>query len=114
MANKATVQSFLEELSITEPDKFDLISTLRMMVLESYPKALEIFKYGGIIFNLEEDFSGIFVYKNHISLEFSKGYTMKDENRILEGGGKYRRHLKIRSLQDIKDKKVAHYVKQAI
>jgi len=66
------------------------------------------------MFSLEEDFGGLFVYKSHISFEFSMGVNMKDPKHELEGKGKFRRHLKIKSLQDIKDKNVQFYVNQIV
>ena len=39
---------------------------------------------------------------------------MNDPKKLLEGTGKFRRHLKIRSLSDIKDKKVEFFVKQIV
>jgi len=70
--------------------------------------------YGGIMFSLEDDFGGLFVRKNHVSFEFGSGVTMDDPDNILEGIGKFRRHLKIRSLADIKDKKVEFFVEQSM
>lgn len=58
--------------------------------------------------------SGVFAYENHITIEFSRGYLMKDPDAVLEGKGKYRRHLKIRIHEDIKNKDVAFFVKQAV
>ncbi len=70
--------------------------------------------YGGIMFSIEDDFGGVFVRKNHISFEFSSGVQMDDPDNILEGTGQFRRHLKIQSLDDIKDKKVEFFVKQSL
>ena len=39
---------------------------------------------------------------------------MKDPNKLLEGKGKYRRHLKIKCKEDIEHKDVAFFVKQAV
>ncbi|MEO9885943.1 MAG: DUF1801 domain-containing protein [Balneola sp.] len=52
--------------------------------------------------------------KNHITLEFSKGFLMNDPDDVLEGSGKYRRHLKIKTYEDIENKDVTFFVKQAI
>ncbi|HAJ95428.1 MAG TPA: hypothetical protein DCP02_04250 [Actinobacteria bacterium] len=62
----------------------------------------------------EDDFGGLFVRKKHISLEFSSGADMNDSYTILEGTGKFRRHLKIRSLADIENKTVDFFVKQSL
>ena len=69
---------------------------------------------GGVLYYLEDSFCGIFSYKNHITLEFSKGYQFEDEAGVLEGSGKFRRHIKFKHLSDIRDKRPAVYLEQAI
>lgn len=109
----AKVQTFLDDLEMTKSDQFVIVSELRTIVFEHYPGVDERMMYGGIMFSLGEDFGGIFVYKQHISFEFSEGYQMRDPEKRLEGKGKFRRHLKIRSLTDIEIKKVPFFVAQA-
>ena len=78
-----------------------------------YPKVNERMMYGGIMFSMEdEDFGGIFAYKKHISFEFGEGYKFKDPDKLLEGGGKFRRHLKIKTLKDVSNKNVKFFVAQ--
>ncbi len=85
---------------------------LRKSVFEIHPTVTERIMYGGIMFTLEKDFGGIFMSKKHISFEFTEGYLFKNPESHLEGTGKFRRHLKIKSLQDIKDKTVKFYLTQ--
>ena len=108
------VQKFLDEISATNSDKCNVLQELRRLVFKACPKVNERIMYGGIMFSLEEDFGGLFTYKNHISFEFSMGVNFKDPNGELEGSGKYRRHLKIKSFSDIKAKDVVFFVKQVI
>jgi len=107
------VQKFLDEIMTFVPEKFEILKNLRQIVFSNYPEVQERIIYGGIMFSLEDDLGGLFVRKNHISFEFCFGVDMNDPDRILEGAGKYRRHLKIRSLADIKDKQVDFFVKQS-
>lgn len=107
------VQSFLEDVMLVDSEKFEILLKLRIIVFSNYPKTDERMMYGGIMFSLEDDFGGIFVRKNHVSFEFSSGVTMNDPDNVLEGTGKFRRHLKIRSLTDIEEKEVEFFVKQS-
>ena len=71
--------------------------------------------YGGIVFELEQDnpksrIGGVFAYANHVSLEFSHGASFGDPYDLLEGTGKFRRHIKLRALSDICDKQCHHYL----
>jgi hypothetical protein len=70
--------------------------------------------YGGIMFAVNEDVGGIFTSKKHVSFEFSKGVNFKDPKKILEGTGKFRRHLKLITLDDVNIKNVEYFIQQAI
>ncbi|MCH7962778.1 MAG: DUF1801 domain-containing protein [Bacteroidetes bacterium] len=109
------VQKFLDEIIMIDGEKFITLNAMREIVFSTYPKTDERIMYGGIMFSLNnEDFGGLFVRKNHISLEFSKGFIMKDPNELLEGSGKFRRHLKIKSKEDVRNKDVDFFIKQAV
>ncbi len=111
--NKKVVQ-FLEEIKRLDDEQFKILQKLREIVFKIYPTVNERIMYGGIMFSLEEDFGGIFARKNHVSFEFGSGFALNDPDNLLEGKGKFRRHLKIKSLSDIKDKKVEYFVEQAV
>ena len=108
------VEKYLEEIMMSNDDQFNILQKLREIVFKVYPKTNERIIYGGIMFSLDNDFGGILVRKNHVSFEFGNGFAMNDPNKLLEGKGKFRRHLKIRSLSDIDDKKVEFFVKQTV
>ncbi len=108
------MQEFLEDVLMIDAEKYEIMQILRKIVFSIYPKVSERMMYGGIMFSIENDFGGIFVRKNHVSFEFGNGFQMDDPDNILEGKGQSRRHLKIRSLTDIKDKKVEFFVNQAL
>lgn len=105
---------FLDGMQLVDFGKYEIVRTVRALVFDKVPDVSERFNYGGIMFSASSDFGGIFANKHHISFEFSQGYLFEDSDKFLEGGGKYRRHLKLRSLDDITTKKVAYFVDQAI
>ena len=111
-ANKE-VQEFIEKLERTDPVKHQIVEASREIVFKNFPKAEERMMYGGILFSLDEDFGGVFAYKNHVSFEFSIGFKFKDPDHLLEGNGKFRRHLKMKTLQEVETKKLDFFVKQA-
>ena len=109
------VQQFLDELMMSDAEKYTSLMEMRKIVFDTYPNTEEKIMYGGILFSLNsEDFSGLFVRKHHISFEFGNGFKMQDPNKVLEGSGKFRRHLKIRTQADIENKEVAFFVQQAV
>ncbi len=108
------VQEFIDGVMMLDDTKYQILKQLRAIVFDNFPETKEKMMYGGIIFSHNEDFGGVFVYKKHVSFEFSNGYLFEDPEKVLEGGGKYRRHIKLKSLEDIEAKKVDFYVKQAL
>jgi hypothetical protein len=108
------INDFIHDLLFMDKDKGEIVISLRKLVLEVAPDAKEEIKYGGLVFIINDIlFCGIFVSKKHISVEFVNGAEMQDPDNFLEGGGKYRRHLKIFHYEDIKNKKVEYYIKQS-
>ncbi len=106
------VQKFLEDFEMFDGQKFLILQELRKIVFEIFPTVKERIMYGGIMFSLEEDFGGIFPSKKHISFEFGAGIKMKDPESFLEGTGKFRRHLKIKNIDEIESKNVKFFVAQ--
>ncbi|MDN3643332.1 DUF1801 domain-containing protein [Lutimonas halocynthiae] len=111
---KQTVQEFLDALVLTDPQKHGIVMQLRAKVKHLEPAIQERMMYGGIMLSLEEDLGGIFVYKNHVSLEFGQGYRFDDPDGILQGGGKYRRHVKIKTSQDLAFIKIDSFLNQML
>ncbi len=91
-----------------------IVQKLREIILSSHPGVTEEMKYGGILFSTSVAFCGVFSHTHHVSLEFSEGARLADPQRVLEGTGKHRRHIKLRELNDIKAKCVHEYVKLAL
>ena len=71
-------------------------------------------KYGGILFTSGVQFGGVFAYKTHVTVEFGNGAKINDSFGFLEGTGKGRRHVKLLTISQIKDKKLAQYLSLAL
>jgi len=111
---KQTVQEYLDALILLDSEKYDIVILLRDKVKQLNLTISERMMYGGIMFSLKEDLGGIFVYKNHVSFEFGLGYNFKDPDQLLQGKGKFRRHLKIKDVNDKSFIKVEFYIKQML
>jgi hypothetical protein len=108
------VSQFLQDLRLLDPDRHELVQTLRAMVLGLSPAVTEEIKYGGILFSAGQPFCGVFSYAKPVSLEFGAGAALPDEYRVLEGAGKLRRHIKMSCSSDIAAKHVAEYLALAL
>ena len=104
--------ALLEDWEQVAPDKAAIVQQVRKLVFSVLPTASERVMYGGIMFTLDTDFGGVFVYKNHVSAEFTNGVHMRDPENLLEGGGKLRRHIKLHSLDDIENRKLEVFIRQ--
>ena len=107
------VERYLCELELVDLEKFETLQLIRNEVKRIYPNIDERMMYGGIMFSIvNEDLGGVFVRKNHISVEFTSGNIMDDPNKKLEGNGKFRRHVKIKDKSEIVAKELTFFIKQ--
>jgi hypothetical protein len=110
-----SVDSLLDDMRLLGGDQRLIAQAVRMLVRKTLSGVTEEVKYGGILLSSSGvQIGGIFAYKEHVSVEFSKGVAIDDVFGWLEGAGKGRRHLKLRSLADIKVRKLADYLPKAL
>lgn len=112
------LEKLLEDIRFISPSLFEIVQGVRQAVnvaaAASSLTMTEAVKYGGILFSTKASFGGVFAYKQHVSLEFSLGAHLSDPHQVLEGAGKFRRHIKLTSIDDIAAKHVAEYIMQAL
>lgn len=108
-----SVQNLLEDIRLLGEVQFDIVQAVRSLVDSQFPDVEEVVKYGGILFSSGVQFCGVFAYKEHVSVEFGAGAKIKDSIGLLEGTGKGRRHIKLRTVADIEAKQLPAYLKLA-
>ena len=109
------INSFLQDLKLLSPDQLDIVNEIRDLFKTNYADLKEKFIYGGIGFYIDNQLiGGAYAYKQHVSLVLGRGNELKNIHSFLEGGGKFRRHLKIFDLKDLVTKNTEYYVKQVI
>lgn len=115
MTKKQSVAELITEFKVVAPSLAAIIVEMRSFVFSVNDQLCEEVKYGGLIFMREKELvGGMFLYKGHMSFEFSKGFSLDDPDGILEGKGKFRRHIKIFNKADVKEKKLKHFITQAV
>lgn len=107
-----TPKDFLKQLKAHDAEKYKIVTTLRDLIVKDKQTSEEI-KYGGLLYSREKPYTGLFVSKNHVSMEFSEGATFDDPKNLLEGTGKHRRHLKFFDASEIKPSHINSFLKQA-
>ena len=108
------INKLLQDIRMLDEDRYALVQSLRELVLKLDDSVTEEVKYGGLLFSTARPFCGIFSYTKHVTLEFGQGAFLPDKYKKLEGEGKYRRHIKLTSEQDISDKHVHAYLVLAL
>ena len=98
------------------PDKHrSALEALRSMILSAAPGVVEELKWGRPYYSTG---NGGFCYlhytKNHSTLGFTKGTSLPDPKKLLEGTGKDMRHVKIESADAMNKPALLQLIKQAI
>jgi hypothetical protein len=104
------VGQWLQDVRLLTEERYQLVLALRKMILALDKSVTEEIKYGGILFGATDHFCGIFSYKHHVTLEFGEGANLSDPHQVLEGQGKFRRHIKLLNEADVKAKHVSKYL----
>lgn len=96
----------------------EITDKVNELILALCPDAGFTSKYGGTLIEAvagdpKSAIGGLFFYAQHASFEFANGATIDDPNKFLEGKGKYRRHIKLTTAQDIESKQLPFYLEQA-
>ncbi len=111
---KKSVHAHLEDIRLVSEHNHEIVEAVRALVRETFETCSEEVKYGGILFTSGVQFSGVFAYKAHVTVEFGSGAKITDTFGFLEGIGKGRRHIKLLSVSQIKEKKLAEYLLLAL
>lgn len=107
------VKKILDDWEFANTALYEIADSVRTRILQLADAVDEEVKYGGILFAAPKPFCGIFVYKQHVSVEFGNGAEIVDPYGLLEGKGKGRRHLKLYTLEDIENKHLTDYLRLA-
>jgi len=111
---KKSTQALLEDIRLMSEHNFEIVEAVRALVKKTFETTSEEVKYGGILFTSGVQFAGVFAYKAHVTIEFGSGAKINDPFGFLEGTGKGRRHVKLMSASQIKEKNLAQYLLLAL
>jgi hypothetical protein len=101
------VEQWLNDLALANPARHELVQAARQVIYMQAPEVAERVMYGGLMFSAPAQFCGVFAYSEHVSVEFGRGCDLADPHGVLEGSGKFRRHIKLRNLADIEARHLA-------
>jgi hypothetical protein len=96
------------------PEYRGIVELIRQYMRELAPGAQEIISYGIPAYKVKRIIAVISPTKKDITLAFSRGAEMEDGYALLQGVGKISKHLKFKSVGEVKKEVLAYYVKQAL
>jgi len=112
------MDEFEELLVRNKPEARQLARDLRALIRRLVPKAQEkvyrgwgVADYGFGAFG--RGFISIGPQKGYVNLYFMNGVDLPDPTKLLEGGGKRLRHVKIRKPEDLKKRSLQALIKVA-
>ncbi len=121
MTKRAIHSDFLKHLKFKEQSLIDLYLDLREFILEIHPQSNELLYHTHALTSLysvsekmADGFCMIPIYSNHFNLGFNKGTVIKDPEKLLQGTGKWIRHIPIKTIDDYRNKDVKAIIKSAI
>jgi len=83
----------------------EICQKLRKFILKTLPGAKEEMRWGTPVFDGGKFYIG--ALKDHVNFGFAVSGLTKKEASFFEGSGKTMKHVKVRSLKDIDEKKLA-------
>ena len=95
------VKEYIE--SQKSPQK-EICRRLRDIIMKKYPDAKEEMRWGVPVYANGKFYIG--ALKDHVNLGFSINGLTKEQLALFEGSGKTMRHIKIRELCDIDEKRI--------
>ena len=92
-----------EYIEVQKSPQKEICSKLREIILNKYPSLNERMKYGVPYYNEKYYYVAL---KDHVNLGFSIKNLSSEEIALFEGAGKEVRHIKIRTLDEIDEKRI--------
>ena len=106
--------SFDAYLADQSPRNQVIIRALRGFVKRVEPGLREAVKWGnGCWVGRKEPVVYVYAADGYVQFGFFRGSALKDAKRLLEGEGKYVRHIKVHKRSEIHDRAFAALLKQA-
>ena len=121
MSKNTKFGTFEELMDGKEPHLVEIATALKGLILELHADTIEVVRLGDKAASfgvgpkkMSEAYAYIMPLKKHVNLGFYYGAMLPDPQKLLEGTGKKLRHVKIKSLDMVKDPAVRALLAAAI
>ncbi len=114
MARMKAYESFDDYLRDQVPRNRAIIRALRKFVKAREPRLTESVKWGnGCWLGRTGPVAYVYADPGFVQFGFFRGASLKDPHRLLEGSGRYVRHIKVRAASDIRERAFGALLRQA-
>jgi hypothetical protein len=111
MGKPKSVDEYLNEVKGWQKD---VVSALRVLVLETAPEVKEVWKWSQPVYEDHGPFAYIKAFKNSVNFGFWRGIDLDDPQGLLEGDGNKMRHVKLAGMQDFHKEAFKDMVRTAV
>ncbi|HUN24430.1 MAG TPA: DUF1801 domain-containing protein [Anaerolineales bacterium] len=95
-------------------DKKVILDTLRQMIVSQSNKVVEEIKWSRPCYSKNGKlFCYLNITKNHVTIGFEKGASLKDTSKLLQGTGKEMRHINLKTLEELKPLAIKQLIEEA-
>ena len=92
----------------------EVANGLRSLVKKAVPQSREDVNPWGIpVFDFHGPFCLLMAGKNHITFGFTRGTSLADPGKLLEGTGKNLRHVKVKEKEQLRDTNLRQLIRNA-
>ena len=114
LSSRQVAKVFTASLQRGNPALKSLAEELRRLVKKAAPESSETVNPWGIpTFDSHGPFCLLMVGKNHVTFGFSRGTSLTDSAGLLEGTGKNLRHVKLKTVQQVRDPNLRKLIEEA-
>ena len=113
---QADMSPLIDEYVESLPDwKKDVAEELREVISTASPKLTEEVKWGFPCYTADgKCVCGFMAMKDSVNFVLYQGANLDDPSGLIEGTGKSMRHVKLRSLQDLRRPTFTKFIKESI
>jgi hypothetical protein len=106
-----TVDGYIDGL---EDWQKEIVSRVRKIILENAPNSEEAVKWAQPVYSSNGPFAFVKAFKKHVNFGFWRGTQLDDPEGLLQGEGVKMRHVKLTSLEDVKENPFGAFIRQAV
>ena len=117
---KAKLGQFDDLVRLSNEPLKPVVERLRQVILEIHPEACEVVRlgdraatYGCGPRKMLDGYVYILPYRSWVNLGFYRGTSLTDPGKLLEGTGTRMRHVKMRSVEDVRRPGVRDLIREA-